>query len=387
MSLTCPLLCFAECVLFRVLSSGDELVECGDVSCPAGCVRDSNRPLLLSLLSSAGGADVVDLGIVRDTESSVSSVLSPARISSLDCVVCTGGVSMGELDLLKGWLAGRGRVLFGRVNMKPGKPTTFAVLDRQSDEGAALPPLPFFALPGNPVSAFATCHLFVLPALHRMRGVPASRLHPDSGYARCSVAVIGSVARDAHRVDYHRCTVYFDSKRAGLVAVSTGNQQSSRLMSAANANAMMIVQPGEKRVEHGERVDALLIEQVRAIDGAQLSILVTQATHTQHTAHQHHQHSHSHSHHRRSNEHQHHTRNADCRHGESASSAAFDSGGELSSVTITVAVVTVSDRVASGQAKDASGPAVEKLLQQYSSQQTQSSTHSLNTAHRKTRPP
>ena len=362
-----------------VLSSGDELVECTAADCPAGCVRDSNRPLLLSLLSSAGCAEVVDLGIVRDDETSLSSVLSPSRLRSLDCVVCTGGVSMGELDLLKGWLASRGRLLFGRVNMKPGKPTTFAVLDRQND-GTALPDLPFFALPGNPVSAFASCHLFVLPALQRLRGVSSSQLQPDSGYARCSVAVMGGVARDPQRVDYHRCTVYFDSKRGGLVALSTGSQQSSRLMSAAHANAMLVLQPGDKPVQHGEIVDALLIDRVKVIAAAELSTLVARAAHGQQTAahhshHSHHQHSHGHS------EQQHGSRHQQ-QPGSTVTAAASAVGAVSSPVSISVALVTVSDRVASGQAQDASGPAIDELLRQYSNQQPQSVIlpHSLEPA-------
>ena len=369
--LCCFVLCCAVLCGCSVLSSGDELVECSDVACPAGCVRDSNRPLLLSLLSTVGGADVVDLGIVRDDESSLSAVLSSSRLRSLDAVVCTGGVSMGELDLLKDWLGARGRLLFGRVNMKPGKPTTFAVLDRPADSGGgALPGLPFFALPGNPVSAFATCHLFVLPAMQSMRGVPASRLHPDSGYARCSVSVMGGVGRDSQRVDYHRCNVYFDSKRGGLVALSTGNQQSSRLMSATNANAMLVVQPGDTRVQHGETVEALLIDTVKAIDGKELSALVAQAAHgqaQQHAAHQsplhsHTHHSHSHSHHGHGHRH------------SASSHGAAGGGSVVSPVSITVALVTVSDRVSSGRAQDGSGPAIEELLQQYSQQQPQSAT-------------
>ena len=351
------------------------------MSCPAGCVRDSNRPLLLSLLSSLGCADVVDLGIVRDDEASMSSLLSASRLRPLDCVVCTGGVSMGELDLLKGWLSSRGRILFGRVNMKPGKPTTFAVLERQGDSS----PLLFFALPGNPVSAFATCHLFVLPALHCMRGIPASHLHPDSGYARCSVAVIGGVARDSQRVDYHRCTVYFDSKRGCLVAVSTGSQQSSRLMSAANANAMLVLQPGAERVQHGEMVDALLLDTVRAGSGAGLSAIISQSLHgqRQHTAphHPHHHHSHSHSHQQQSGAPHSHSHGVEQRRADDGTSAARPIGSAESPVTITVAVVTVSDRVAGGQAKNDSGPAIEKLLQQYSSQQPQSANQHSTPQH------
>ena len=372
--LCCAVLC---CAVSSVLSSGDELVDCTAAECPAGCVRDSNRPLLLSLLSRDGCADVHDLGIVRDSEAGLTSLLSPALLRSLDAVVCTGGVSMGELDLLKDWLSARGRLLFGRVNMKPGKPTTFAVLHRQADDGSSLPPLPFFALPGNPVSAFATCHLFVLPALQRMRGAPLSALHLDSGYPRCTVAVVGGVQRDAHRVDYQRCTVYSDVKRGRLVAVSTGAQLSSRLMSATSANALLVLQPGSESVAHGDTVEALLIDRVRPIEGAQLSAIVAQAARTRHEQqpsgqqpHSHHSH---HSYHQRQQQQHSHGNGHSVRSESGAVAEASVSGAvSLSRVTIGVAVVTVSDRVASGQSEDKSGPAIEQLLQQYSSRHKQS---------------
>ena len=364
------------CAVSSVLSSGDELVDCSSAECPAGCVRDSNRPLLLSLLSRDGCADVRDLGIVRDSAVSLTSLLSPALLRSLDAVVCTGGVSMGDLDLLKDWLSARGRLLFGRVNMKPGKPTTFAVLHRQADDGSTLSPLPFFALPGNPVSAFATCHLFVLPALQRMRGAPLSALQPDSGYPRCTVALVGGVQRDAHRVDYQRCTVYSDVERGRLVAVSTGAQQSSRLLSATAANALLVLQPGSESVAHGDTVEALLIDRVRPIEAAQLSAIAVQAAHARYEQQPSGQqpHSHHHHHHRRHEQQQHSHGNGHSVRSESAAVAEASVSGavSLSRVTIGVALVTVSDRVASGQSKDRSGPAIEQLLQHYSSRHQQS---------------
>jgi len=78
----------------------------------------------------------------------------------VDILVTTGGVSMGERDLVKPYLENQGSVHFGRLNMKPGKPTTFATL------GGKL----VFALPGNPVSCFVTCHLFVIPAAKILSG-------------------------------------------------------------------------------------------------------------------------------------------------------------------------------------------------------------------------
>ena len=77
-----------------------------------------------------------------------------------DVLISTGGVSMGIFDLVKPLIEERGQVLFGRINMKPGKPTTFGKIDNTL----------IFSLPGNPVSAYVTAHLFVIPALKIMCG-------------------------------------------------------------------------------------------------------------------------------------------------------------------------------------------------------------------------
>ncbi len=77
-----------------------------------------------------------------------------------DIVITSGGVSMGELDLVKPYIESKGKVLFGRLNMKPGKPTTFGIMNN------AL----VFALPGNPVSSFVTAHLFVIKAAKILAG-------------------------------------------------------------------------------------------------------------------------------------------------------------------------------------------------------------------------
>jgi molybdopterin biosynthesis enzyme len=76
-------------------------------------------------------------------------------------IVTTGGVSMGEYDLIKPYLEQKGKVIFGRLNMKPGKPTTFGIINK------AL----VFALPGNPVSSFVTAVLFLPLAIGCMQGL------------------------------------------------------------------------------------------------------------------------------------------------------------------------------------------------------------------------
>jgi molybdenum cofactor synthesis domain-containing protein len=104
-------------------------------------------------------SEIVDLGSVQDEPTSLHEAFQNAT-KQCDMVITTGGVSMGEMDLVKPYIEKNGEVYFGRLNMKPGKPTTFGKMN-----GALM-----FALPGNPVSAFVTAHLFVVPAARILAG-------------------------------------------------------------------------------------------------------------------------------------------------------------------------------------------------------------------------
>jgi gephyrin len=103
-------------------------------------------------LNIAENVNVIDLGIVKDDGLAIDKAITSA-ISEREChiIITSGGVSMGEMDLIKPYIENRGKVLFGRVNMKPGKPTTFGLIDQTL----------VFALPGNPVSSFVTANLFL----------------------------------------------------------------------------------------------------------------------------------------------------------------------------------------------------------------------------------
>ena len=116
-------------------------------------IRDSNKRMLQALLESIGLVDsVVDLGTVKDSGAAIDAKFQDA-IKECDLIVTSGGVSMGELDLIKPYIELKGEVYFGRLNMKPGKPTTFGRI------GDTL----VLALPGNPVSCFVTAGLFLKP--------------------------------------------------------------------------------------------------------------------------------------------------------------------------------------------------------------------------------
>lgn len=266
-----------------VLSTGDELVEHDDPrSLQGGQIRDSNRPSILSCLKS-WGIPAVDLGIARDTpvgelEESLRNALRGVGKSntSVDVIVTTGGVSMGELDLLKPTIERNlgGTIHFGRVSMKPGKPTTFATVpfkptssaQGQQERSSRL----IFSLPGNPASALVTLNLFVLPSLHKLLGLgqkqAALGLTPALGLPLVAVTLTHPFPLDPKRTEYHRAIVTASRKDGRLYATSTGaegvGQRSSRVGSLASANSLLVLQPGKGRVPEGTLVEALMMGSV-----------------------------------------------------------------------------------------------------------------------------
>ncbi|GLA66040.1 hypothetical protein AtubIFM55763_003216 [Aspergillus tubingensis] len=268
-----------------VLSTGDELVEHNDPrKLQGGQIRDSNRPSLLSCLTS-WGFPTVDLGIARDTpvgelEQSLRDALRGVgkAQSSVDVIITTGGVSMGELDLLKPTIERSlgGTIHFGRVSMKPGKPTTFATIpfkpsstplssqQQQQERETKL----IFSLPGNPASALVTLNLFVLPSLHKLMGMEQRKITPAGispplGLPLVSVALAHSFPVDKKRTEYHRAIVTASREDGRLYAMSTGlegvGQRSSRVGSLASANALLVLKPGMGKVEKGSLVEALMM--------------------------------------------------------------------------------------------------------------------------------
>ena len=154
--------CYALPVV-GILSTGSELVNPWETPV-GGQIRDSNRASLICAFRQ-DGLDCIDLGIARDSNEEVERALLDAA-ARCDVVVTSGGVSMGEADLVKPMLEKLGTIHFGRLNMKPGKPTTFATLKRQNKGTETL----FFGLPGNPVSCLVTKSLLIDPALKRIQG-------------------------------------------------------------------------------------------------------------------------------------------------------------------------------------------------------------------------
>ncbi len=234
-----------------ILSTGDELVEAG-VPLGAGQIRDSNRPTLAAAVEAAGGT-VLDLGIAGDTPAAIEAALARG-LAEADVLLTSGGVSMGNLDLIKPLLDRLGHVHFGRLRMKPGKPCTFATAEVAGRTRLV------FGLPGNPVSSLVTFYLLGVPALRKLAG------RPEPGLTRVEVCLSEPLRLDAYRPEYHRATIRWDASlhdgRGGLLAVSTGMQASSRLLSMRSANALLELPQGEGVLDAGATVTALLIDEI-----------------------------------------------------------------------------------------------------------------------------
>ncbi|KAG5179608.1 MoeA N-terminal region-domain-containing protein [Tribonema minus] len=298
-----------------IMSTGDELVEPGE-SISGGMIRDSNRATLLAFVK-AQGATAVDLGIVRDVAGGLEEALKDA-LQRCDVVVTSGGVSMGEADLIKPLLEQMGTLHFGRICMKPGKPTTFATVPGEKKL--------VLAMPGNPVSCLVTSHLFCAPAMRRLSG-QARHLCMHS---QVQVVLAETLKLDPERPEYHRAVVTWDSSQNALLANSTGPQASCRLLSMRGSNALLCLPAASGVAAAGSLVTALLIGDIPP-PSAPARCFHARAAGASAAEAQHGSHDHAH-------------------------------GASGVRTVMTVALLTVSDRASQGVYEDLSGPAMAKCL-------------------------
>jgi molybdopterin molybdotransferase len=224
-----------------VMSTGDELVAADTVELPPGMIRDSNRPMLMALLEEAG-AEVIDLGSVRDEPGRFESAIADA-VPGTDVIITTGGVSMGDYDVVKAVLTGSS-VDFVRVAINPGKPLGYGLIEGR----------PFFGLPGNPVSVFVSFEQFARPALLRMQGARALLRPRVQGVAGADLHT------DAAKEAYVRVRV---TDETTWEVVPTGSQSSNVLSGAGRADCFAVVPVGVATVPGGEPVT---LELFRAVE-------------------------------------------------------------------------------------------------------------------------
>ena len=216
-----------------ILSTGDEVAEPGRARRP-GQIFDANRFSLGGMVESAG-AEPLDLGIVPDLREVLRESLLEAA-QSADVVLTSGGVSVGDYDLVKSVLAEIGGVDFWQVAMQPGRPLAVG----------RIAGVPFFGLPGNPVASLLCFHLFVRPALWKLAG--RSRLEPD-----CVTAIaLEPMRKKAGRREFKRGVLRFADR--GFEVSTTGPQGSGILSSMVAANCFIILEEARGDVDAGERV-------------------------------------------------------------------------------------------------------------------------------------
>jgi molybdopterin molybdotransferase len=231
-----------------ILGSGDELIPPGE-PLAGGQIHDSNTPALTALVHEAG-AEPAEVAHLPDdpaaTRQALSAALSPVR--DLDVLIVAGGVSVGRHDHVKGALAELGvEERFWGVALRPGGPTWFGVLRR--DGGPTL----VFGLPGNPVSAMVTFHLFVRPALRAMTG-----LDPYAGRTRATLAA--TYRKDPGKAHYLRCRL--ELTEAGWRAHLTRERQGSHVLTTMlGADALAVIPAAAEEVAAGEQIEVELLRQ------------------------------------------------------------------------------------------------------------------------------
>lgn len=228
-----------------VFSTGDEIVDPSETP-GQGQIRDSNR-FTLTYAAQLAGAEVILTRRIPDSSDELRAAFQEA-LDKADVIITSGGVSMGDRDLVKALLGEFASVHFRRVFMKPGKPLNFATA------GDKL----VFGLPGNPVSCLVSFHMFAVPALNVMQGAPAGK------HAVTPVAVEHAI-HPSDRIEYQRARVVAGPD-GRLLARTTGPQQSARLMSFVGANAFLVVPPGDAEIPAGSILDAILFAAPVAAD-------------------------------------------------------------------------------------------------------------------------
>jgi molybdopterin molybdotransferase len=226
-----------------VVSTGDELVEPGQ-SAGFGQVRDANAYTLFGQVREVGAAPYV-AGIVQDDVERLRDTMLSHLITA-DVYVTSGGVSMGDRDVVKRAFLRRGEIDFFRVAMQPGMPQAFGALEGK----------PFFGLPGNPVSVFISFEVFVRPALLKMMG--RSDLHRPEVNAR----LVNEITGPKEKLQFARVRVRRGED--GWVAESTGPSGSNLLSTVARSNGLAMIPPGVDRAPAGSDVRVMLF---RSLEG------------------------------------------------------------------------------------------------------------------------
>ena len=223
-----------------ILATGDEVVEI-DAHLAPGKIRNANSYSNAAQVIKYGGTPIL-LGIAHDQVEELTGKISDGLAQGVDLFLTSGGVSVGDFDLVKHVLATEGEINFWRVRMKPGKPLAFGQIGG----------VPVLGLPGNPVSVMVYFEMFVRPAILRMLGV--------TEWERPTVeaTLMDEIRHKDERRHYVR--VRLEAHAGEYRAYLTGGQGSGMLSSMVKANAFAIIPEEWTRAPAGARVKAVMID-------------------------------------------------------------------------------------------------------------------------------
>ncbi len=247
-----------------ILATGDEVVEI-DAPLAPGKIRNANSYSNAAQVIRCGGIPVM-LGIARDQAQELTERIRTGLAQGVDLFLTSGGVSVGDFDLVKDVLAAEGEINFWRVRMKPGKPLAFGHLNLPPRSGGtdhlSLPPrrggteggesVPVLGLPGNPVSVMVSFEMFARPAILKMLGATAWKR------SIVEATLMDELEHKDSRRHYLRVRV---EEHEGIWrAYLTGEQGSGMLRSMVKANALAIIPEDWTHAPAGAQVSVIMLD-------------------------------------------------------------------------------------------------------------------------------
>jgi molybdopterin molybdotransferase len=221
-----------------ILSTGDELLEI-DEPWQEGKIVNSNSYSLAAQVAECGGFPL-QLGVARDRTDDLSAKIKQGL--SADILVTSGGVSVGDYDLVKDMLKELGQMNFWKVTMRPGQPLAFGVVFGK----------PLFGLPGNPVSSMVSFEQFVRPSILKMAG------HRNLFRPTLKAVLRETLEKKAGLIHFIRCRLVREGEK--IYAWTTGEQGSGILSSMVKAQGLIVLPRDKTLARAGEEVRIILLD-------------------------------------------------------------------------------------------------------------------------------
>lgn len=231
-----------------ILATGDELVEI-DAPLAPGKIRNSNSYSNAAQVVRYGGEPIL-LGIAQDRVHDLTSKIRAGLEQGADLLLTSGGVSVGDFDVVKNVLAAEGEITFWRVCMKPGKPLAFGQIETTA--GGVRRRVPVLGMPGNPVSVMVSFEIFARPAILTMRGLT------ELGKPTVQASLASEIKEKDDRRHYVR--VHVERRDGETIATLTGEQGSGILTSMVKANGLAIIPETWSGAPAGARVQVMMLD-------------------------------------------------------------------------------------------------------------------------------